>query len=179
MNRNGALAALMAGLVVLFSVAALALHFDLINPPGEKTAGEEEQIISLLDIERVAVVEWDGGEAPAFRLECNGSQEWICPDYPEKELDQEKAERAVAALCQVVSARKISDWEDTSVYGLDPPERHVEITLEDGTSIQYRIGSLNTYTNRYYFQLEGETAIYMVGYSVGESMNCGILDYAR
>lgn len=179
MKKNFAMLAWMAGLLVLFLAAALALRFKLIKIPEKERAGEGDQIISLLDIEDVLAVEWSGGEVPAFRLKRGAENEWICPDHTEEELDQEITERAVAALCQVVSSRRISDWEDASIYGLDPPNRQVELILEDGTNIRYWIGSLNPYTNRYYFQLEGETAIHMVGYSVGESMNYGISDYSK
>ncbi len=177
MKKNRTVLAFLVGMLIVFSTAALALRFDWINLPGEERTAE--QIISLLDAENVTAIEWSGGEVPAFRLERGTDRKWLCPDHADEELDPEKTERTVAALCQVVSARRISDWEDASVYGLDPPNCQVEIALKDGTEIRYQIGNLNPYTNQYYFRLEGESAIHMVGYSVGEPMNYGISDYIK
>lgn len=174
MNRKRILPVVLTGLLVLFSAAALALRLGLLELPGEDP---EEVLLSVLPLEEVNAVEWSDGESPAFRLERETDGMWRCPDRPEAVLDQEKTGTAVAALCQVVSGRKIEDWEDASVYGLDPPRRRVELILSDGTSVCYLLGDRNTYTNRYYFQLEGERTIHLVGSSVGETMYAGMEDY--
>lgn len=169
----------LTALAVLFTAAATVLRLNLIRLPEKAAPGEEEQVVSLLAAEDVMAVEWSGSGSSVFRLERGSDQKWICPDYAEDELDQEKVRRTVAALCQVVSVRRITDWKDASVYGLDPPACRVELTLADGTAVRYLIGSLNTYTNRYYFRLEEDTVIHMVGYSVGEPISFGIADYIK
>lgn len=168
------LPAVLAGLLVLFSAGALALRLGVLELPGEEA---EELLLSALPPEEVRAVEWSGGEAPALRLERGPEEEWLCPASPGTALDQDRAGQAVAALCQVVSSRKLEDWEDASAYGLDPPRRRVELTLSDGTSVVYLLGDRNTYTNRYYLRLEGDESIHMVGSSVGETMYAGMEDY--
>ena len=103
---------------------------------------------------------------------------WICPEYPDIELDQDKVAYAVKALCQVISVRQIDiPPEERSAYGLSPARRKITLTLIDGEEVCYILGDLNTYTNRFYFQLDQRDAVYLVGYSVGASAQYGIEEY--
>ena len=125
----------------------------------------------------MASLVWSGGDSPDFVLEKDSQGQWICPEYAEETLDQEKVSSTLSALCQVISSREIENTETSADYGLSPARRTVTITLLDGRSVTYYLGNLNTYSNRYYFQLDPDGPIYMVGFSVGQSMDYGIQDY--
>ena len=179
MARNRKLLIVLLVLLVLLSGLTIALRLGLFA--GEAEPDEEEGTasipVSAIPTESVSTVTWSGGDSPDFRLEKDIDGTWFCPDEPDQVLDQDKVESTISALCQVLSSREIEEPEDLSAFGLDPAQRRIQIDLADGQTVAYLVGDRNTYTNRFYFQLEGDSAVHLVGYSVGESMNYTVADY--
>ena len=175
MARNRRLLIILLALAAVLLGLTLALRMGLFA--GEE-AGEEDAsiVVSSIPVETVAAVEWSGGDSPALRLEKGSDGIWFCPDAPDLALDQEKVSDAVSPLCQVISVREI-EGEDPASFGLSPARRQIRLELAEGQSVTYLVGDLNTYTNRYYFQLEGLETIHLVGYSVGQSMARTAEDY--
>ncbi len=180
MQKNRRLFIILLILVCLFAGASLLLHLGVFSALGaEDSTQNKETVLLRIPTDAVAEVEWSGGEAPAFRLTKNSQGEWVSAAQPEISLDQAKLINTVTALCQVVSTREIAAPADPQTYGLAPAKRKVTLTLSDGRSVTYFLGDLNPYTNRYYFQMEQDSTVHAVGYSVGESMNLGLLDYVK
>lgn len=167
MAQKKKLLAWMLCLIGLFSVGAVLLYLDMIPFPSIKSKGEE-RIVCALPMEEVEYVKWFGG-GPEFTAQQRDGV-WTIQGDGWKKPDQQMLRDQISALCQVVSSREIDSLDPQDDYGLSPAQRQVELGLSNGSAVRYRLGKLNTYTNRYYFQMEQSDCVYLVGYSVGRAM---------
>ncbi len=177
MQKNRKTLVLLLCLSAVFAVGTLWLRLSD-KPPETIDAPSDEVLVLQLPTEQLQAVVWSEGDAAELRLQRDEDGRWMSPADGGVLLDQQKVERTVAALCQVVSNREVEAPSALAEYGLEPALRQVELILEDGSSVRFSLGSLNPYTNRYYFQMEGSADVHAVGYSVGESMLNDAIDYA-
>ena len=61
--------------------------------------------------------------------------------------------------------------EDLSAYGLDDPHLSAHIVFEDGTEMTFHFGSNNELVNKDYFQVEGDSNVYLVAYYIDTYFN--------
>ena len=165
-------------LSVLFFAAAIVLALDLL-PAKESQTDETEIPVSILSADSIRYISWGDETAEQFTLRQETDAQWSCEGYDMQALAQDRIKNTVTALCQVISTREIEPADNDESYGLSPCQSQVTIVTDDGKEIIYRLGSLNTYTNRYYFRLNDETVVHMVGYSVGAAMQCELSDFVK
>lgn len=89
---------------------------------------------------------------------------WRLADEPDAELNQDKVQSMLSALCTYVSAQ-VTD-ADPAAYGFDTPVFTAQVTTADGTvQLAYACG-----TDGYYLRVEGDSSVYAVDQSTVQDL---------
>ncbi|MBQ7171285.1 MAG: DUF4340 domain-containing protein [Clostridia bacterium] len=159
--KKGVKLALAAAVLLALALAWILVNRQTEDPlPAEETAaptvlvGEKTASLSSL---RYTV---KGGEECAF-LSRGGT--WYAASDEKMPLEQTSVSEIAATLGSVTATRfVVADGAASAEYGLDAPSAAVTLGYEDGSSLSYFLGAKNVHTGEYYFNREGEKAVYTV-----------------
>ncbi len=89
------------------------------------------------------------------------NETWIVTKDPSVVLHAPSVESLLYECANIVGQDMVSEnAQDLSPYGLDKPERTVEIKLKDGTTVKILIGAATFENSVSYLMVEGETKVY-------------------
>ena len=88
-------------------------------------------------------------------------ENWIVTKDPSVVLSTSNVENLLYECANIVGQELVNEnVQDLAPYGLDKPERTVEIKLKDGTVIKVLIGAATFENSVSYLMIEGETKVY-------------------
>ncbi len=84
----------------------------------------------------------------------------------------------VSVFAEFTSNKKITEYEDKSIFGLDKPLITVTITANNGGVVKYYLGSYNASIDEYYLMIDGDDSIYTISTDFQYICRKDIYDYA-
>lgn len=88
---------------------------------------------------------------------------WIYEEHRDYPLYQAYINNLLTAVSNINYTRMFTDNAEITEYAnFDEPLCDIGVTYTDGSTAHYKIGTLNPTTKTYYFQIEGDPAVYMV-----------------
>ncbi|NLG29287.1 MAG: DUF4340 domain-containing protein [Chloroflexi bacterium] len=84
--------------------------------------------------------------------------------------DQQRVSSLVQTLSAITPSRLLPTGADPADYDLDPGLLLVETELQDGSRRTLRFGAQTPSSNGYYFQVDGDTSIYIVSYYLRDEL---------
>jgi hypothetical protein len=163
--------AVLVGLLVL--VKTLTGDKDGQDTPDTTKPAGTTYTVAEVDIGSLYLIEYNVGE-DIFRFELSDSKtSWFWVAEPSLPLDNTYFASIASALKAITSTTRLQVSEaDLSTYGLDNPWLTVTVADELFGEQTFMFGSLNTYTNKYYFMTgAGDNRVYMVNTSVAYSFS--------
>ncbi|MCD7776688.1 MAG: DUF4340 domain-containing protein [Firmicutes bacterium] len=155
-------------IVVYFVVAGLSSEDD--GTDTTDTEDGEDGTFTIIDEDYTEMTSLEYtylGETVSMHISSDGAT-WVLDDDEAFPLDQEIVYYMAAAISDYGGYRRLEYVEDNySVYGFDDPTYEITATYTDddgcvSTNHCY-VGAANSLTGYYYFWIEGDTYVYMVG----------------
>ncbi len=147
-------------------LAALALAWVLVSRQTEEPLPAEETAAPIVLVEEGAAalssLRYTAGEGEERAFLSRGGT-WYAEKDEKMPLEQTSVAEIAATLGSVTAARfVVADGAGSAEYGLDSPSATVTLGYEDGSTLSYYLGAKNVHTGEYYFNREGEKAVYTV-----------------
>lgn len=164
---------LLVVIVVLLIGALLCVNFLL---KEEETPTTDLSNLSSSSVEIFKVDEASVSEIHAevsgemFSFVKNG-EDWQLNGFPDVKLKSSSVDSLLSNLATVTGESKITDVaDDISVYGLNEPLASYTLMLNDGGQKTLLLGNQDPVSKSYYFNVKGETAVYTVYSTRGDSL---------
>ena len=163
-KKLGRLAAMLA------VCAALAVTYAVISPllsDDDSQTGEIDETASIsvtsYDESNVRQMSYTDGSGETVSLIFDeASSAWLYagdPDYP---VNQTTAAAMASAASAVSAVREITAPEAEDSYGLDSPVLTVSITFSDDSTVTYKVGDYNSYSQTYYMSVTGSDSVFAI-----------------
>ena len=133
---------------------------------AEKTAAKEEAAtihITDMDVEDVTAFSYIYNEETISFVKEDDT--WYDENDRSISIDQDAIETMLTTAVAITTTDAITDYDDTSEYGIDNPSTVITITTADGTTT-LTIGSENSMLSQYYLMKDGDDSLYLVESSV-------------
>ena len=169
-------------IVAALALAVLAVAWILVNKNQSAPAPEAETTAPTRLLQEgasplVSLAYTREGETCSL-LARGGT--WYAAEDEKMPLDQTLVQETVSALSSVTAARfVVADGAGSAEYGLDEPSVTVTLGYENGSALTYFLGDKNVHTSEYYFNLEGEGAVYTVAASLRDACTPSCEDLIR
>ncbi|MCD8311460.1 MAG: DUF4340 domain-containing protein [Firmicutes bacterium] len=155
-------------IVVYFVITNVSTDDD--DDDTTETAEGEEGTFTIIDedyTDMTALSYTYSGETVSMHVSDDGT-EWLLDDDESYPLNQETVYYMAAAISDYGGYRRLDYVEDNfSVYGFDDPTYEITATYTDDDGDEYTnhcyVGAENSLTGYYYFWVEDDTYVYMVG----------------
>ncbi len=125
---------------------------------AEEAAKNEPTMIAEYDYTTVSVLSYTKkGQDELKFYQSNGI--WTYAGDEKFPLNSETVAYMASAISQIAVERTVDEGNPAD-YGLTEPAYDIYVKYTDGTSHEYKIGNLNTFTGSYYFMADGD--MYMI-----------------
>lgn len=176
MKRNKKLLIL---LLVLVLAAAALIIIKTVSSKSDDEDTTTDISVSSLTADDVTAVEW-ANDSGSIKISRDSSGSWSYPADSAFPLSQSEAKEILTAAASVSSDLLVTDApEDLADYGLKTPAVTVDITMKDGSTVSYSIGSENTLHSEYYFKLSSSDSVYLVSSDMEKTFTQGLLDIVQ
>lgn len=159
--------------LVLLVGAAVGVHFLLKEEesPAVDLNNLSSSSVEIFKVDEDAVSEIHaevGGEIFSF---VRSGEEWQLNGFPDVKLKSSSVDSLLSNLATVTGEKKITDSaDDISIYGLNEPLASYTLMLNDGGQKTLLLGNQDPVSKSYYFNVKGETAVYTVYSTRGDSL---------
>ena len=149
--------------VLLVIVGGYVLFFELRRQPGEST--EPPWIYNIGYEDMVSISVTHQGQAQAF---INTREGWVFKDTGQP-VDPQRWGGVILLLSGPRTARELKEpVADPAVYGLEPPESHIAVTIKDGRQLGLFLGKKTPDGASHYAQVEGSPSLFLITSSWGD-----------
>ncbi len=169
------MASVLGVLVIAFAAFMIATGM---NKSEEEEMGEESY--TLVDVGKSDIVgvtySYILGEEEEEKENVNVSfkhkdDKWYFADDDKLPISQQTfTSNVVNSIVTMAAGRKIEKPKDINQYGIDKDIFNMVIELKDGSNIELTAGKYNETMGGFYIQKSGDSAIYLMGGDVSETM---------
>lgn len=167
------------GLVILFSLIGIYYFYsnkeEKVVNQNNKEIEQQEYILNNKfpeDIKSITISS-ASGNMEYIKTDINGNQTiWTIKDFEDIELNQQSIENIVLNSASIISDKMITEnVENSSEYGLNPPQIILELLYYDGIKTRFLIGNKTPDKNYYYIMPENEKKVYII-----DSIQCSLFE---
>ncbi len=167
------------GILAAALVVCAVAYFAVQNlSASEDTTEETETLFLNIAEDDIVAISWTyDGEEGAITLE---DDTWESVELPDVSLDQSSALQLAESLASAELQRSIDASDISEEMGLDDASISVTVSLSDGETISFSLGSATSDGNGYYANLEGQDGASVIDTSLGSAFAISMLDlYAK
>lgn len=88
------------------------------------------------------------------------SSTWLYADDTDYPINQTTAAAMAVAASSVSAVRELTAPESEDSYGLDSPILTVSVTFSDDSTVTYKVGDYNSYSQTYYMSVTGSDSVF-------------------
>lgn len=157
---------------LLLALAALiGIYFWYTNRPADDETDEIPETIDLatVDTEQISSIHYVRGDADLILI--LKDDKWISREEPERPINQDNVKAILYATDVIKADRIINENPDNlAEYGLADPAAILEITQNDNTVVELRIGSVAGNSLGYYGLVNDDGIVYLLPIEIGTSL---------
>lgn len=158
--------------VILLLSAMLALivsmyGFQHLNKEKEEgtTAGSQGTVVfPEFNVEEITKIRIQVDEAE-FTF-AKTEEKWTLEGEDEFLVDEASLSSILSNARTLTAERTLSDLDNVGVYGLDAPDKVLELTKANGSKLVLKIGMENEVTGQFYVMAEGQSEVFLIGSSL-------------
>ncbi len=159
-------------LIILLALLVLAVGgYLMVSRLAEKGKDEGEKSVAVYSIDstNITQISWTylGENVTLFYDRSN--DKWIYTGDESFPVDSTYPETMRTSLASITADRALSDVTDYNEYGFDNPNAVITITDSNGGATKFTIGDQNTSTSGYYFRVNDESTVYLIGSTLPEA----------
>lgn len=131
------------------------------NDAQEKKEDEENTIlITDLAVEDIVAFSYDYNDETYSYTKTDDA--WSYDSKPMIDLDESIIESMLATAGSLEGGDFFTAYESLDNYGLDSPQKTINLTLSDGTCVKIQLGDYNDMVGAYYLMVQGDSNLYLV-----------------
>ncbi len=163
-KKLGRLAAMLA------VCAALAVTYAIVSPllsEDDSQSGDTEDTANISvtsynkDNARYISYTNSDGETVGLNFD-TASSTWLCADDADYPINQTTAASMASAASSVSAVRELTAPEAEDSYGLDSPVLTISVAFSDDSTVTYKIGDYNSYSQTYYMSVTGSDSVFAI-----------------
>ncbi len=140
-------------------------------PPVAPTTPEPTEILFLtVPQDKVQAVQVTDVKNSKITRVVRDGENWKMEQPAQGDAYLVRVQDLVFALTRISAERKLAPQSDLTPFGLNPPQYAVEISLNDASTINLLLGSENPEGNAYYALKNGDSALYLIDSSIGDTI---------
>lgn len=140
-------------------------------PPVKPVTPEPTPIVFLsVELARVQVVEVRDVKNNAVTRVVRDGETWKMEQPAQGEAFASRVQELVYDLAQITADRQLGAQNDLTPFGLKPAAYELKVTLQDSSQVMVSLGNKNPDGNSFYALKGGDSAVYLIGSSVGEKI---------
>ncbi|MBQ7841766.1 MAG: DUF4340 domain-containing protein [Lachnospiraceae bacterium] len=151
-------------ILIVLCLICVGGYFVLKNHDFEDEEEAVETVVTDFDKEQVVHITVSGDVN--YDLVKDG-EEWSETSIPDEKIDESSVNLLLSQLYNITTEETVLESpENLSEYGLEEPYRSVKLVFEDGSTMTMHFGGESTLLNKDYFQVEGDSNVYLISYYI-------------
>lgn len=161
------------GALIFLIVLYIGVNFYLDGSEKKNIEKKEADKIYMMNISDVQGVSYDiNGQELSFSKK---DGVWKYDSDERFPVKQSKLDAVASAVSKPEALRKLEGSDTLSTYGLDKPDRKIEVTSGNGETSVILLGNV-TEDGNYYAVIQGENTPYLISSSLYSETNSGLND---
>ena len=170
LGRLAAMLAVCAALAVTYAVVSPLLSED--NSQSDDTGDTAIISVTSYDDDNTRYISYTDSDGKTVNLIFDtASSTWLYADDTDYPINQTTAAAMAVAASSVSAVRELTAPESEDSYGLDSPILTVSVTFSDDSTVTYKVGDYNSYSQTYYMSVTGSDSVFAIESSFKTKFN--------